>query len=114
MGFNPNDQQSLSIAKKTKTNLDYIYGVKAGEVADGIKDENSAVNEFTQLLNSLLSMVISLREDFFYGSHVGWDEVRNLGLSSYDSQLELITGDGPSVDSAFLQKISSFSQLEPV
>jgi len=55
-------------------------------------------------------MVISLREDYFKGDSVTWDEVKNLGLKSWDPRLE-INGKRASSTSPKLQQTNSFSQL---
>jgi hypothetical protein len=98
----PEDEKTITIARRTKKNLEYIYQSKADE-AD--------VEEFTQLVNSMLSMVISLREDFFKGGDYSWEEVEILLLPSWNPELRDITGKDPSSDKPNLKKAKSFSQL---
>lgn len=62
----PEDEKALTIARRTKTNLDFIYQAKK----DGKK-----VEEVTQLINSMLGMLICLREKYFHGRSVTWDDV---------------------------------------
>lgn len=69
--MNPVDKKALVIARRSRKNLDFIYAQK-GKQAD--------VEEFTQLLNSMLGMLICLREEYFKGSEVTWDEVQKHGL----------------------------------
>ena len=65
------DQVALTIARRTKKNLDFIYEQK----------ENGAdVEEFTQLLNSMLSMIICLREKYFNSKVVYWESIENIAL----------------------------------
>ena len=100
--MNYEDEKTLTLARRTRKNLDYIYEKKrAGE----------NVEEFTQLLNSMLGMVISLREEYFKGSHVSWEEVEQLGLLAERNDLRDITGERANQKSPKLQEINSFSQL---
>ena len=52
----PKQDKTLEIAQRTRKNLEFIYAAK---------EQGKDVEEFTQLLNSMLGMVISLREDYF-------------------------------------------------
>jgi hypothetical protein len=97
----PKKEKTLEIAQRTRKNLEYIYRAKQNS-------EN--VEEFTQLLNSMLGMVISLREDYFKGSHITWQYVEGLGLANWNHGLE-IEGKAPYFQSPNLQKINAFSQL---
>ena len=49
--MNPEDEKTLTIARRTRKNLEYIYNAKA---------RKEDVEEFTQLLNSMLGMVITV------------------------------------------------------
>ncbi len=57
----PEDEKTLTIARRTKKNLDFVYLKK-------LEGEN--VEEFTQLLNSTFGILICLREDFIKGDNV--------------------------------------------
>ena len=98
----PEDEKTLTIARRTKKNLEYIYLRKA---------EGKDVEEFTQLLNSMLSMVISLREDYYKGSHIPWQTLQQMGLLQGKTRLETITGKKATQTSPNLQQVNSFSQL---
>ena len=68
----PEDKEILTIAVRTQKNLAYIYR-KSKE------GEKEKVEEFTQLLNSMLGMVISLREDYFDDRKpVSWEAVEDV------------------------------------
>src|SRR5690606_8552781 len=69
--MNPQDERTLELARRTRKNREYIYAAKE-------KGEN--VEEFTQLLNSMLGMMVSLREEYFRGRNVTWDDVAEQGL----------------------------------
>jgi hypothetical protein len=98
----PEDEKTLTIARRTRKNLEYIYRKKS---------DGEDVEEFTQLLNSMLGMVISLREDYFKGRHIGWERVEELKLLQGWYNLKSITGKTATQASPNLQKINSFSQL---
>jgi hypothetical protein len=98
----PEDEKTLTIAHRTKKNLEYIYQKKA---------EGENVEEFTQLLNSMLSMVISLREGYYKGSHITWQQLQQMGLLQGKSNLETIIGKKATRTSPNLQQVNSFSQL---
>ena len=100
--MNPEDEKTLTIARRTRKNLEYIYKKKA---------TNEDVEEFTQLLNSMLGMVIGLREDYFKGSRVSWEEVENLELLHGRNNLKHITGKKATIESPNLQEVNTFSQL---
>ena len=100
--MNPEDEKTLTIACRTRKNLEYIYNAKASK---------EDVEEFTQLLNSMLGMVISLREDYFKGGHVSWDRVEDLGLLHERENLKNVTGKKATPVSPSLQEVNSFSQL---
>jgi len=93
----PDEEKTLAIAKRTRKNLDFIYSVK-GDGAD--------VEEFTHLLNSMLCMVICLREEYFKGKEVSWDDLIKKGLTPV-----YIAETAPSADLPKLKSHSSFSQL---
>lgn len=95
----PENEKTLDIARRTRKNLDYIYRAK---------QQGEDVEEFTQLLNSMLGMVISLKEEYFLGSRITWQNVQN--LQSWEPHLE-IRGEVPSVQSPNLQRANLFSQL---
>ncbi len=71
--MNPTDHTTLELARRTRKNLQYMDAQKAA---------GADVEEFTQLLNSMLSIVISMREEYFKGKDppVTWDAVREMGL----------------------------------
>ena len=70
--MNPGHMKALIIAQRSRTNLDFIYEQK---------QKGEKVEEFTQLLNSMLGMLICLREEYFKGQdEVTWDAVRKQGL----------------------------------
>ena len=98
MGMKPEDEKTLTIAWRTKKNLDYIYRKK---------DEGEDVQEFTQLLNSMLGMVISLREDYYKATCISWDQV--VLPKGFDPKN--IAGKEANKNSPKLKKLHSFSQL---
>ena len=98
----PEDEKTLIIAQRTRKNLDYIYEARS-------KQED--VEEFTQLLNSMLSMIICIREDYFKEGCISWDEIERKGLKHYNSELRDLAGDQAKIQSPKLKTISSFSQL---
>lgn len=100
--MNPSDEKTLTIAQRTRKNLEYIYTKKA------IGDD---VEEFTQLLNSMLGMVISLRENYFKGSQVMWQKIEELGLLEKRQNLKVLVGKNATPKSPKLEKVNSFSQL---
>lgn len=67
----PDDEKAITIARRTRKNLDFIYSAKA---------QGADVEEVTQLLNSMLGMLICLREEYFHGRTVTWDDVRHHNL----------------------------------
>jgi len=69
--MNPGDKKTLIIARRTKKNLEYVDALKAM----GVDFE-----EITHLLNSMLGMLICLREEYFKGKNVTWNDVKSLGL----------------------------------
>lgn len=105
----PPDQVMLTLARRTKVNLDYIYARKA----------SGDVFEFTQLVNSMLSLVISMRAEYFSErKEVTWKDVfetvENLetilidGLTKADIQ---IGGDTSNTDSPDLNPVATFNEL---
>lgn len=98
----PKDEKTLTIARRSRKNLQYIYKKKR---------QGEDVEEFTQLLNSMLGMVICLREDYFKGDTITWEEVEALNLPTWDSSLKKITGSDSTVSSPKLKKVHSFSKL---
>jgi hypothetical protein len=95
--MNPGDKKALVIARRSRKNLDFICDQK-------VKGED--VEEFTQLLNSMLGMLICLREEYFKGHEVTWDEVKEHGLPPIP-----IEGDPPTSTSLKLKHSKSFSKL---
>jgi hypothetical protein len=97
--MNPGDKKALVIARRSRKNLDFIYAQKR---------QGADVEEFTQLLNSMLGMLISLREEYFTESEpkVTWDEVEKYGL-----QPIRIEGDAPTQTSPNLKHTETFSEL---
>lgn len=85
--MNPEDQTLLTLFRRTKKNLDYIEE----QQKKGIK-----VYEYTQLLNSMLSMLILMREKYIKDNHVSWEEIEQLGIS---------------VSARFKSKHTSFNRL---
>ncbi len=98
----PKADKTLEIARRTRKNLNFIYAAK---------NQGQDVEEFTQLLNSMLGMLISLKEDYFAGSHITWQKVKSMDLESWQRNLE-ISGKVSSDLSPNLQKINSFSQID--
>ena len=105
----PEDKEILTIAVRTQKNLEYIYKKSKCECED--------VEEFTQLLNSMLGMVISLREDYFKEIPVSWEKVEEEILEELNDQIDLddikaIIGKPPNQESPKLEQSStSFSRL---
>lgn len=105
----PEDREILNIAVRTQKNLEYIYRKSKCECED--------VEEFTQLLNSMLGMVISLREDYFKEIPVSWEKVEEEILEELNDQIALndlkaIIGKPPNKKSLKLEQSStSFSRL---
>lgn len=98
----PEDEKTLTIARRTIKNLKYVYSKKyLGE----------DVEEFTQLLNSMFGVLICLREDFIKGDQVQWDDILNLELKDKINNLDKIIGNDPTAKSPKLIKINSFSKL---
>jgi hypothetical protein len=97
----PKDEKTLEIARRTRKNLEFIYSAN---------QQGKDVEEFTQLLNSMLGMMISLREDYFRGSDIAWQRVQDMGLKNYKKDME-IKGNTPTSESPNLDQINSFSQL---
>ena len=102
------EKEILTIAVRTQKNLEYIYKSKC---------EGADVEEFTQLLNSMLGMVISLREDYFKGECVSWEDVEKEIPEELNGQINLdalkeITGKPSNQKSPNLEPSStSFSRL---
>ncbi len=90
----PKDEKTLEIARRTRKNLEFIYSAN---------QQGKDVEEFTQLLNSMLGMLISLREDYFRGSDIGWQRVQDLGLKNYKKDME-IKGKTPTSESPNLNR----------
>ena len=95
--MNAGDKKALVIARRSRKNLDFIYAQK-GKQAD--------VEEFTQLLNSMLGMLICLREEYFKGSEVTWDDVEKHGLQTIS-----VAEDSANEISPRLRKSETFSKL---
>jgi hypothetical protein len=93
----PDEEKTLAIAKRTRKNLTFMYNAK-GRGCD--------VEEFTHLLNSMLSMVICLREEYFKGKIVTWDDVERKGLRPV-----IIKAAAPDCASPNLELHKNFSQL---
>ncbi len=97
----PENEKTLDIARRTRKNLEYIYKAKR---------QGEDVEEFTQLLNSMLGMVISLREEYFRDSQITWQYVQQLDLKSWKPDLK-IRGKVSSSQSPNLRQVNLFSQL---
>jgi hypothetical protein len=95
--MNPGDEKTLTIARRSRKNLEFIYEQK---------HKGADVEEFTQLLNSMLGMLICLREDYFKGRKVTWEEVESKGL-----QRVAIQETKPHVFSPELKTSNMFSKL---
>jgi hypothetical protein len=95
--MNPGDKKALVVARRSRKNLDFIYAHKR---------QGADVEEFTQLLNSMLGMLICLREEYFRGREVTWDRVQE-----YDFQPIPIEGEVPTETSPKLQPSKTFSKL---
>lgn len=102
----PEDEKTLTIACRTMKNLNYIYSQK---------NEKEPVEEFTQLINSMLGIVISLREDYFKRSAIAWDDVEasidSKEKEEFDNLKLKSEGDNVSEGKPELKKINTFSQL---
>src|SRR5438552_10338131 len=98
----PEDEDTLELAHRSRKNLDYLYKKKAA---------GEDVEEFTQLLNSMLGIVISLREEYFKGSAISWKDVEQHGLLNERQNLKSNSGNKPTPESPDLQEVDSFSQL---
>jgi hypothetical protein len=72
--MNPGDEKTLAVARRTKKNLEFIYA----------KKEEADVEEFTQLINSMLGMLICVREDYTLGEEISWQNVQERGLQRLD------------------------------
>jgi hypothetical protein len=83
----PGDKKALEIARRSRKNLNFIYAQKRA---------GADVEEFTQLLNSMLGMLICLREEYFKGRVVAWDVVRQYGLEPIHVRDDLSTPISPS------------------
>ncbi|MDX1994014.1 MAG: HEPN family nuclease [bacterium] len=103
------DQVMLTLARRTKVNLDFVYAQR----------HSGNVYEFTQLLNSMLSMLISMRAEYFsQRATVSWDEVFEkvadkeekifVGVSKNEVQIK---GDSPTTESPNLINSVYFSDL---
>ena len=95
--MNPEDKKALVIAQRSRKNLDFIFAHKK---------KGSDVEEFTQLLNSMLGMLICLREEYFKGREVTWDNVEEYGLKPIP-----VEGDAPNETSPKLLHSKTFSKL---
>ena len=95
--MNPGDKKALIIARRSRKNLDFIYAQK---------EKGADVEEFTQLLNSMLGMLICLREEYFKGSEVTWDKVKAYGLIPIQ-----IEGDASTQTSPNLKHSETFGEL---
>lgn len=93
----PEDEKALTIARRTRKNLDFMYASKA---------KGDDVEEFTHLLNSMLGMLICLREEYFKERCVTWKDVEQRGLKSV-----YITSSPPTQESPNLKQHKNFSQL---
>lgn len=96
------EDKTLLIAQRTRKNLEFIYAQKS---------EGKDVEEFTQLLNSMLGLVISIRENYFKDRRVEWTEVESLVSYRNCYELKNITGIIRTQESPKLKQISSFGEL---
>ena len=78
----PHDYALLTLAQRTRENLKHIYEEKS---------KGESVNEFTQLLNSMLCMVIGLREEYLNENRIGREEpevpLKNIAEEDFSEQL---------------------------
>jgi hypothetical protein len=95
--MNPVDEKALVIARRSRKNLDFIYAQK---------EQGADVEEFTQLLNSMLGMLICLREEYFKGKEVTWDDVKKLDLCPIP-----IDGDAKGPTGQELKQSKTFGKL---
>lgn len=65
MGMSPIDEQTLEIARRTRKNLEYLEACYC---------RGEPVYEFTQLFNSMLGMIICVREDYYKGGRIEWSD----------------------------------------
>ncbi len=93
----PEDEKTLTIALRTRKNLEFMYAQKA---------QGADVEEFTHLLNSILGMIICLREEYFKGKNVTWQDVQKQNLQPVS-----IRSKSPSTKSPKLKPHKNFSQL---
>lgn len=104
--MHPKDENTLTIACRTMKNLKYIYAQK---------DNGEDVEEFTQLINSMLGIVISLREEYFKGSNITWDDVKNNLHDFETNQIESLQtklqGHICNSDNPNLEQANTFSKL---
>jgi hypothetical protein len=93
----PEDEKTITIARRTRKNLDFIYTQKA---------QGADVEEFTHLLNSMLGMVICLREKYLIEKNVTWEDIGKQYL-----QPASILSKNPTKESPNLKPHNSFSKL---
>ncbi len=67
----PSNERVIEIARRTRKNLEYLYAQY---------DLGAPVYEFTQLFNSMLGVLVCLREEYFHGADIEWAEVEQVGL----------------------------------
>ncbi|MFZ2878863.1 MAG: HEPN family nuclease [Phototrophicaceae bacterium] len=104
----PSDKVMITLARRTKHNLDFIYARK----------DSGDVYEFTQLVNSMLSLVISMRAEYFSErSQVSWAGVETaVRRDMFEAHVDIdaltqIVGDEASEASPKLRQIQHFSEL---
>lgn len=73
----PEDKKALVIAQRTRKNLKFI---------EDQKKNGADVEEFTHLLNSMLGMVICLREEYIKSASIAWEDLEKKGLARFDVQ----------------------------
>ena len=71
--MNPSDEKTIEIARRTRKNLEYVFAQY---------NRGEPVYEFTQLFNSMLGILVCLREEYYIGSSIEWSEVEKKGLSA--------------------------------
>lgn len=104
----PSDKVMITLARRTKRNLDFIYAHK----------DSGDVYEFTQLVNSMLSLVISMRAEYFSErNQVSWADVEAaVRRQSLEGRFDIgaltqIVGDEATEASPQLRQIEHFSEL---
>lgn len=97
MNVKKGDKKALVVAKRSRKNLEFIFEQKK---------QGKDVEEFTQLINSMLGMLIFLREEYLKDRVVDWKELQVLGLAPI-----LVEGNAASPRRPALKQSKTFSKL---